>query len=140
MQKSEYIDYWKISAAKSWQACQHLFEKGDFVECLYFAHLTLEKILKAQWVADNHTDFPPRTHNLRLLSQQTNLVLTSIHIAFLEQMNTFQMDGRYPDYRFAIYKVFQLLQTEPILRNVSQISYRFMRHLLAGRFVGETVI
>jgi HEPN domain-containing protein len=115
MTKTEYVDYWKISAEKSWVAACHLFEKGDFVECLFFAHLTIEKILKSRWVLDNSADFPPRTHNLRLLAQQTSLVLTAEQIIFLEQMNTFQMDGRYPDYRFAIYKAFQKLQTEPIL-------------------------
>jgi HEPN domain-containing protein len=69
MTKSDHILYWKSSAAKSLQAANHLFEKNDFVESLFFAHLALEKILKARWVADNDADFPPRTHNLLTLAQ-----------------------------------------------------------------------
>jgi hypothetical protein len=30
MTKPEYVDYWKISAEKSWIASQHLFKKRDF--------------------------------------------------------------------------------------------------------------
>jgi len=30
-------------------------------------------------------------------------------------MNTFQMEGRYPDYRFTIYKTFGEEQTKPVL-------------------------
>ena len=125
MLKSQYIDYWKISAAKSWQASRHLFEKGDFVESLFFAHLTLEKTLKAKWVADNSTDFPPRTHNLQILAQQTTLTLTPAQMTFLEQMNTFQMDGRYPDYHFGIYQMFQEPQTKLVLEE-TEIFYLWL--------------
>lgn len=29
MTKSEYIEYWKITAEKDWVAVGHLFEKGN---------------------------------------------------------------------------------------------------------------
>jgi HEPN domain-containing protein len=57
MTKLEYVDYWKISAEKSWRVAHDLFDKADFVESLFFAHLTLEKIIKAHWVRDNKNDF-----------------------------------------------------------------------------------
>ncbi|MBN8683519.1 MAG: HEPN domain-containing protein [Chitinophagales bacterium] len=121
MTKSEHIKYWTTSSAQSWQASQHLFEKGDFVECLFFAHLCLEKILKAHWVNSNQSDIPPRIHNLRVLAQQTNLQLDAAQIIFLEQMNTFQMEGRYPDYNFKIYQAFKQPQTALILKQVENI-------------------
>jgi HEPN domain-containing protein len=100
------LSVWRVSAAKSWDAAENLFEKSNFVESLFFAHLTLEKIIKAHWVKDNEENFPPRIHNLRRLTEQTQIPLLVEQIAFLEQMNTFQIEGRYPDYRFAIYQAF----------------------------------
>lgn len=120
MNKLDYIEYWKTSAYKSWRASQHLFEKSDFVESLFFAHLTLEKCLKAHWVNDNLDDFPPRIHNLRRLAEQTKLSFSPDQLIFLEQMNTFQMEGRYPDYRFAIYQMFDLEATRTILEQTEK--------------------
>lgn len=102
MNKQNYIEYWKTSSEKSWNAAKHLFEKSDYVESLFFAHLTIEKMLKAHWVKDNSGDFPPRIHNVRRLAELTNLDLNPDQLAFLEQINTFQIEGRYPDYRFSV--------------------------------------
>jgi hypothetical protein len=44
MEKKDYIEYWKSTAEKDWEAVGHLFEKGDY---LHAAHLVLEKLLKA---------------------------------------------------------------------------------------------
>ena len=115
MDKQDYIKYWKTSSEKSWNVAQHLFEKADYVESLFFTHLTIEKILKAHWVKDNLGDFPPRIHNVRRLAEQTNLNLDSNQLVFLEQINTFQLEGRYPDYRFSIYQTFDKQKTKLIL-------------------------
>ena len=82
MDKQDYIKYWKTSSEKSWNVAQHLFEKADYVESLFFTHLTIEKILKAHWVKDNLGDFPPRIHNVRRLAEQTNLNLDSNQLVF----------------------------------------------------------
>ncbi len=130
MEKQDYVAYWKTSAAKSWKASQHLFEKSDFVESLFFAHLTLEKSMKAHWVKDNPEDFPPRIHNLRRLSEQTSLILSSDQIIFLEQMNTFQMEGRYPDYRFAIYQMFDEEAAKTILEQTETFYQWLLSNML----------
>lgn len=100
---------------------QTSFKKTDYVEGLFFAHLTLEKILKAHWVRDNLGDFPPRIHNLRRLAELTNLSLNPSQMIFLEQMNTFQMEGSCPDYRFSVYKTFDRPQTQSIFDEVENL-------------------
>lgn len=47
------------------------------------------------------------------LAEQTNLNLNQL--VFLEQINTFQIEGRYPDYRFSIYRTFDKQKTKLIL-------------------------
>jgi len=76
MDKNGHISYWKKSFFKSWIVSNHLFEKSDFVESLFFAHLAVEKLIKAHWVKDNVKNIPPRTHNIRWLVEQTALKLT----------------------------------------------------------------
>lgn len=129
MGKEDYIEFWKESAQKSRIASIHLFEKSDYVESLFFAHLALEKIIKAHWVKDNPGDFPPRIHNLRRLLEQTSVVLTTAQLIFLEQMNTFQMEGRYPDYRFSIYQTFDEPQTKSVL-NSSEKMFQWLLNKL----------
>jgi len=90
MNKSDYIGYWKLTAHKDWDAVGHLFEKGDYLHALFFAHLVLEKLLKAHFVKDNASDFPPRTHNLLLLISQTTLPSSPDHLRLLSQMNQFK--------------------------------------------------
>lgn len=118
MDKSDYINYWHLTAEKDWEAVGHLFEKGDYLHALFFAHLVLEKLLKAHHVKDNASDFPPRTHNLLLLCAQTTLSPTVEQLRILSQMNQFQMDGRYPDYKMAMFRIATDSYTHKILQEV----------------------
>jgi HEPN domain-containing protein len=118
MDKPDYIEYWKLTANKDWDAVGHLFEKGDYLHAL-FAHLVLEKLLKAHFVKDNTSDFPPRTHNLLLLVSQTTLLPAPDDLRLLSQMNQFQIDGRYPDYKLAMFKIATEAYTKSLLDEIN---------------------
>ena len=60
MNKSDYIEYWRLTAGKDWEAAGHLFEKGDYLHSLFFAHLVLEKLLKAHFVKTMPPIFHPK--------------------------------------------------------------------------------
>ena len=105
MNKSDYIEYWRLTAGKDWEAAGHLFEKGDYLHSLFFAHLVLEKLLKAHFVKDNASDFPPKTHNLLLLVSQTTITPSDDQLRILSQMNQFQLEARYPDYQLHMFKI-----------------------------------
>ena len=104
MTKEEHIDYWIKSANDDWNVVQALFSSSNFVQCLFFAHLVLEKICKAHWVKANEGNTPPRTHNLVSLVLKTDLTFPESDLQFLEEFNDFQLEGRYPDYQFKIHK------------------------------------
>ncbi|MEO6759636.1 MAG: HEPN domain-containing protein [Saprospiraceae bacterium] len=118
LNKSEYIAYWKLTASKDWDAVGHLFEKADYLHALFFAHLMLEKLLKAHFVQDNASDFPPRTHNLLLLISQTVLAPSPDQLRLLSQMNQFQINGRYPDYKMTMFKIATEIYTQSILDEI----------------------
>ncbi len=104
MTKQDYIRYWQETSEKDWEAVESLFEKGNYVHALFWAHLVLEKLLKAHWVKDNRDNIPPKIHNLVYLERSTALALSQIEVDFLDEMNDYQLDGRYPDYSGKIYE------------------------------------
>ena len=121
MEMNEYMEFWMDSSDDDFQAMMHLFEKGDYLHSLFFAHLVLEKLLKAHFVKDNSVDFPPKTHNLLLLSSQTKLSPTVEHLRLLSQMNQFQLDARYPDYKMNMYKIATEAYTKSLLNEIENV-------------------
>lgn len=105
MTKEEHIAYWVENAIQDEDAMEYLFNGKRYVQSLFFAHLMLEKLLKAHWVKDNEGNYPPKIHNLNSIHAQTNLSLTTEQLTFCADMNKFQMEGRYPDYVSNIYQI-----------------------------------
>jgi HEPN domain-containing protein len=117
-----------LTAGKDWDVVNSLFKDGNYLYSLFFAHLTLEKLLKAHWVKDNKENFPLKTHSLVRLAEGTKLVFDEDQLVFLERMNDFQLEGRYPDYQFKVYQLCTKKFTEPVLEKVQAI-----RTLLIGK-------
>lgn len=121
MTKNEHIEYWIKSANDDWEAVQSLLNSKKYVQCLFFAHLVLEKFFKANWVKNNLNNIPPRTHNLVKLLMETSVKLFQEDIQFLAEFNDFQLEGRYPDYQFAIRKKCDFEFTTLTLERVKKI-------------------
>jgi HEPN domain-containing protein len=63
---------------------------------LYFAHLALEKSLKAH-ICKVTNDLAPRIHSLLRLAEMAHLNLTREQLSFLARFDRYQIEGRYPD-------------------------------------------
>ena len=120
MTKEEYINYWKITAAKDWKAAQNLFKSKDYVQALFWSHLVIEKLLKANWIKNHESNFPPKVHNLSYLVDSIPLSVTAEQRIFIEKMNAFQLEGRYPDYQNMLYKTCNKNFTETILAEANK--------------------
>lgn len=121
MTKQEHIDYWVKTANDDWDAVESLLNSKKYVQCLFFAHLVLEKYCKAIWVKNSLNNTPPKTHNLVRLIVEANVNFNERDLQFLEEFNDFQLEGRYPDYLFAISKKCNLEFTTATLEKVKQI-------------------
>lgn len=117
MTKHDYILHWQETAEEDWLASQDLFQAKGYLQCLFLAHLTIEKLCKAHWVKDNADDHPPRIHNLARLLAATSVVLTPVQEVVIAELNGFQMDGRYPDYQRIVYKIATEAYTRQLLRD-----------------------
>jgi len=100
----KHIRYWQSGAQEEWELAIDLMGKQRIRHALFFAHLTLEKILKAH-VVKATGDVAPRIHNLHSLASISQLQLSVDQIDILKEMNLHNIEGRYPD----------LLAPEPIL-------------------------
>jgi HEPN domain-containing protein len=90
------IEHWRTGAVEDWEVAQELQAAGKIRHGLFFAHLAVEKLLKAL-VCRATDDLAPPTHNLVRLAAMTNLALTREQINLLAEVNSFNIAGRYPD-------------------------------------------
>ena len=95
MDLQRQIDYWRSGAEEDLAAARSLLEKEHLRHALFFAHLAVEKILKAHVV--RHTArVPPPIHNLARLAGIAGLSLDAELIDLLRDFNVYQIEGRYP--------------------------------------------
>jgi len=71
--KSEYIAHWVNQSKDDLDSAVLLLEGKKYLLSLFFLHLSLEKVCKAQWIKTNEDNVPPKTHNLIFLLSQTGL-------------------------------------------------------------------
>lgn len=89
------IDYWRDGASEDLEVAGQLVELSKVRHGLFFAHLSLEKLLKSH-ICCKTQDHPPRIHNLVRLVEIIGLELSEKHLDILAEMNEFNLEGRYP--------------------------------------------
>ncbi len=93
---SKQINYWRAGATEDWQVAVELVNAGRTRHGLFFAHLALEKMLKAH-VCRTTRDLAPRIHILLRLAERTDLAWSEEQRLFLARFDRYQIEGRYPD-------------------------------------------
>jgi HEPN domain-containing protein len=93
---AKQVAYWRDGAAEEWAVAGELLEKNHLRHALFFAHLTLEKILKAH-VCKTTEDLAPRLHDLLRLLDLAQIALPQSDRDQLRLLGIYQMAGRYPD-------------------------------------------
>lgn len=101
---NEQINYWLESAKHDLATAESLFKSKHYDWCLFLAHIVLEKTLKAFYVRDNN-QFPPKIHRLELIAEKTKLKLLAEEVDFLKEVSEFNLEARYPDFKFKFYKI-----------------------------------
>lgn len=62
------IEHWRAGAGEDWEVARDLVERGKIRHGLFFAHLALEKTLKAH-VCRTTNELAPPIHNLVRLAE-----------------------------------------------------------------------
>ena len=92
----KHIAYWRDGAEEDFDVAKELFGNGRYRYALFFAHLAVEKMLKAH-VAKKMREYPPKIHNLLRLVQLADLSIDKEHMNTLKRLNAYQIEGRYPE-------------------------------------------
>ena len=116
MDKEKHINYWFDTAKDDLATVNYLLEGKKYVQALFFTHLCIEKILKANWVKTNTSNIPPKTHNLLLLLEQAKINLSEDDTDFLQKLTAYQIEGRYPDYLSLLHKTVIKNDAETIIK------------------------
>lgn len=103
MGTAEIVRYWLKSSRLDLEAAESLFKSKKYTHCLFFAHLSLEKLFKAYFVKikGKHA---PYTHDLIKLSREVQLVLPFELESWLPEISTFNIRTRYLDAKFKFYR------------------------------------
>ena len=89
------IEYWRSGASEDWDVAVELVNAGRTRHGLFFAHLALEKMLKAH-VCRTTGDLAPRIHALLRLAERPNLALSEEQRLFAARFDRYRLEGRYP--------------------------------------------
>ena len=127
--KEEHIKYWVNGSKRDWRTVTHMFTSKDYLPALFFSHLLLEKLCKAHWVKNNKGNTPPKIHNLVRILDEAKILYTPEQKAFMVIMNSFQLEGRYPDYLDSLYKLYKKKKTGDILEQVNNFSLWLQQQL-----------
>lgn len=97
------IEYWRKTSQRDWKTATGLFKIKRYDSCLFFCHLTLEKILKGLVVKHNNQP-APFIHDLEKLAFLSGLKLTEEQVGQLKTISTFNIAARYDNIKLAFYK------------------------------------
>jgi HEPN domain-containing protein len=103
MDVHKVVRYWLDTADKDWDVARNLFKFKHYAYCLFFCHLTIEKLLKAAAVQKTGKH-PPPIHELKKLAKLAVLKLTPLQRERLEEITTFNIQARYDDFKQSFYK------------------------------------
>ena len=103
MPQNKFTKYWLESSDIDFKAMNSLFHGRHYMWSLFIGHLVLEKLLKAYYIKNSGAS-APYTHDLNKIAQRSGLLLTEAQKDFLDEVTTFNIKARYPDYRNRFYK------------------------------------
>lgn len=129
MTQEEHIKYWVNGAQRDLKTAGSLLKTKRYDWCLFIGHLVLEKTLKALFVQNNDNKIPPKIHNLVKLAELSSIELNDEKREFLDEVNDFNPEVRYPDYKNEFYNRCTKKFTEKYFKQIKE-NYKWLKSLL----------
>ena len=104
MTKKEMVEYWLKSADEDVVTAEGLYKLKRYLPCLFYCHLFIEKMIKAL-IVEGTSDAAPYDHKLtRLVKKISSIKFTKKQLDFFDELTAFNIQARYEDYKFKMYK------------------------------------
>jgi HEPN domain-containing protein len=97
------VEYWLKLSDEKLETAKGLMKLKRYADALFFCHLVLEAELKSL-VALETKENAPLIHHLPKLAELANLSLSEEQFSELKEITTFNIEGRYADYKLSFYK------------------------------------
>lgn len=97
------IQYWIEGAAYDFETGRTLLESKRYPYALFFAHLAIEKALKAL-VVKTTKEHAPFTHSLPFLASKAQIEIPESIVDQLAEYAEFHLEARYPGEKKDFYK------------------------------------
>jgi len=97
------MKYWTDGSREDFKTAETLLKNKIYHYCLFFCHLSLEKLIKALVVKKTRSHALP-IHNLIKLISDANLKINDQQRNNLSLINEFNIRARYNDYKRQFYK------------------------------------
>lgn len=109
---------------------QVLHESNKNSYCLFFGHLTIEKLIKAIYAKKNKSaPYAPKSHDLLYLAEKAEIELTERQEDLLDIITKFNMNARYDDYKKEFYKKCTNEYTGEQIKNIEEVR-KWLKDLL----------
>lgn len=129
MTKEDHIQYWVTTSKHDWKRAELMFNSKEYAFSLFCLHLSIEKLAKASWVRDNEGNHPPRIHNLITLLSKTSFAATDEQLELMNELNFFQMEGRYPEHQMKIHKLAKAVYTKGLFQKSTELKKCLLKSL-----------
>lgn len=122
------VKYWQETAAHDYDTMKSLVKSQRYDSSLLFGHMTLEKILKALAVnkTKKHAEY---THNLIRLMKTSEISLDEQEINLLNNVNSFNLEARYPEQKLEFYKLCTKEYTEKYIEKINKLYKKLCQKL-----------
>jgi HEPN domain-containing protein len=123
MSEKDKIEHWIETAEYDLKTAEAMLETKRFLYVGFMCHLVIEKLFKAYFIKVFKKD-PPYTHNLRLLAEETNLLISldDHQKDFIDFIQPFNIRARYPVEKDSLYRLLDLKKCRDITNKTKELS------------------
>lgn len=123
--------YWIDLSEYDLKVAESLSEKGHYLYMGFMCHQSVEKMLKAVYVAKFNTT-PPYIHKLDKLIELSGLneKISEAQYDLIDELIPLNIQARYPAYKDAIYKLIDSARAKNILQKTGNLILWLKEHAI----------
>jgi len=122
MTQEEKVKYWADLSDENLCVAEDLLKIGHLLQMGFFCHLTVETIFKACFTKYKN-EIPPYIHKLARLAQLSGFYedMNNEQKDFIYELDPFNIEARYPEYKQMIAKSLNTYTCENLLRRTQEL-------------------
>ena len=129
MEKIEKVKFWIEKAERDFVMVEKLYKGKEYMYCLFFGQLALEKLFKALYIKLNDS-VPPFVHDLAYLAGKCNLDVDKDLVMDLKEISGFNINARYDDYKNNFFNKADAIYTKKYFQKVKEVEKWLKKEIL----------